>query len=186
MSFPATSDVCLNIFASCWPRLFDFPQGAHVLEVGCAEANWIDPMKAARPDLHITGIDVRTCQREKADALIVGDVLTHDFPPSRFDAVVFISSLEHIGLGAYGDPLDEDGDTKAIQRAWTWLKPGGLLYADVPYGRFEVKKGKWRVYDQRAVERRLVPDATAAVTQHLAHPDHPDAPYLALMYRKAA
>ena len=32
-----------------------------------------------------------------------------------FDSVVSFSSIEHSGLGRYGDPLDPDGDLKTMQ-----------------------------------------------------------------------
>ena len=33
---------------------------------------------------------------------------------ARYDAVVTYSSVEHAGLGRYGDPLDPDGDVAAM------------------------------------------------------------------------
>lgn len=48
------------------------------------------------------------------------------------DWVVSFSSLEHSGLGRYGDPLNPEGDTEAMQQAWCMLKPGGLMLLAVP------------------------------------------------------
>lgn len=133
-----------------------FPPNARVLEIGCAEGDWQTPMLAVRPDLQITGIDWRDCTRP--GTVIRGDVLTHDFPPASFDAVVGVSSIEHMGLGHYeSDPLDPDGDTHAMERAVRWLKPGGLVYADVPYGTTYCVEGtSHRVYDGVALRTRLM------------------------------
>ncbi|GFK94938.1 hypothetical protein NNJEOMEG_02786 [Fundidesulfovibrio magnetotacticus] len=49
-----------------------------------------------------------------------------------FDHAVSISSFEHDGLGAYGDPLDPDGDLKAMRAMKTLLRPGGLVFFNVP------------------------------------------------------
>lgn len=49
-----------------------------------------------------------------------------------FDAVVHHSSLEHSGLGRYGDALNPWGDLLAMARAWCVTKPGGWLYAGLP------------------------------------------------------
>lgn len=45
----------------------------------------------------------------------------------KFDAVVTYSSVEHSGLGRFGDALNPWGDMQAIARAWCITKPGGLL-----------------------------------------------------------
>jgi hypothetical protein len=49
-----------------------------------------------------------------------------------FDWAMTYSSLEHSGLGRYGDALNPDGDRLAMQQAWYMLKPGGLLIIGVP------------------------------------------------------
>ena len=43
------------------------------------------------------------------------------------DWIVSYSSLEHSGLGRYGDALNPEGDTEALAQAWCMLKPGGVL-----------------------------------------------------------
>lgn len=133
-----------------------FPPGARVLEIGCAEGDWQTPMLAVRPDLQITGIDWRWCSRP--GEVIQGNVLTHHFPKASFDAVVGVSSIEHVGLGHYDkDPLDEDGDQHCMNRVVRWLKPGGWVYADVPYGlTYGVCGTSHRVYDEAALRARLV------------------------------
>jgi hypothetical protein len=50
----------------------------------------------------------------------------------RFDWALTYSSLEHSGLGRYGDALNPDGDRLAVQQAWCMLKPGGFLVIGVP------------------------------------------------------
>ncbi|CAG2219486.1 unnamed protein product [Mytilus edulis] len=50
-----------------------------------------------------------------------------------FDAVVTFSSIEHSGLGRYGDGLNPWGDIIAIARGWCVTKKGGSLTIGVPY-----------------------------------------------------
>ena len=53
----------------------------------------------------------------------------------RFDAIWSISSFEHDGLGRYGDPIDPDGDLRAMKSTLDLLDPArGLLYLSVPVG----------------------------------------------------
>lgn len=49
-----------------------------------------------------------------------------------FDWAFTYSSLEHSGLGRYGDSLNPDGDRDAVQQAWCMLKPGGYLFLGLP------------------------------------------------------
>ncbi|XP_052067395.1 uncharacterized protein LOC127706764 [Mytilus californianus] len=50
-----------------------------------------------------------------------------------FDGIVTFSSIEHSGLGRYGDALNPWGDIIAIARAWCVTKPGGSLTIGVQY-----------------------------------------------------
>ena len=147
-------DDCCKFFTACLHEArWTIPRGGTVLEVGCAEFDWMAEMARQCPDIQVTGIDWR-----KTKHGIQGDVLTYDFPPESFDAVVSISALEHIGLGHYNkDPADSDGDTKALARIWSWLKPGGVLSFDVPYNpeRYQVVGTSHREYDDAAIIERL-------------------------------
>ena len=58
--------------------------------------------------------------------------LNGDLPP--FDIFISYSSLEHGGLGRYGDNLNPWGDLIAMARAWCLLKPGSLALIGVPTG----------------------------------------------------
>lgn len=156
--FRPGSDGCIQLFAFASARFArQIPHGGRVLEIGCAEADWLTPMKAARPDLHLTGIDVRKAKRAGADEIVLGDALTHEFPEASFDAIVFVSALEHVGLGHYGDPVSPDGDTEVMRRCRRWIKPTGWVYADVPYlpDEYTVCGTSHRIYDDAAIAERL-------------------------------
>jgi SAM-dependent methyltransferase len=65
-----------------------------------------------------------------------------------FDAIVSISTIEHLGLGYYGDKSIQDGDRKAVEYLWKNLREGGRLIASVPAGKPIINRG-YRVYDQK-------------------------------------
>lgn len=166
-------DRCLTIFGGAYASgALVFPPHAHVLEIGCAEADWMTPMLAERPDVQITGIDWRT-KEDRPGTVIQGDVLTYDFPAASFDVIVGISSLEHIGLGHYdADPLDPDGDTHCFQRMHRWLKPDGWIYFDVPFGdHFYLDGTSCRVYDWPALASRLLPGFAFQRAWYATHED---------------
>ncbi len=50
----------------------------------------------------------------------------------QFDVLISYSSLEHSGLGRYGDNLNPWGDVIAMARGWCLLKPGGRALIGVP------------------------------------------------------
>ncbi|MGD9921565.1 MAG: DUF268 domain-containing protein [Pseudorhodoplanes sp.] len=58
--------------------------------------------------------------------------------------------LEHIGLGRYGDPLDPDGDLKAIAELVRVVAPGGDLLVVTPVGKPRIQYNAHRVYDHEA------------------------------------
>jgi hypothetical protein len=50
-----------------------------------------------------------------------------------FDVILTYSSVEHSGLGRYGDALNPYGDLQAIARAWCVAKPNAPMLIGVPY-----------------------------------------------------
>lgn len=76
--------------------------------------------------------------------------------------------IEHVGLGRYGDPIDSDGDVKALRELQRVLAPGGNLLVVVPVGRPRIMFNAHRVYgysdlielldELTLVEFSLIPD----------------------------
>ena len=67
----------------------------------------------------------------------------------KFDVCISVSSIEHSGLGRYGDIVDPDGDIKAMDDIKSLLKPGGLLFLSVPVGEDRVMWNAHRVYGKK-------------------------------------
>lgn len=55
-------------------------------------------------------------------------------PPPLFDTVIAISSLDHDGLGRYGDPLNPNGDLESMTKISQMVKPGGYMFITMPIG----------------------------------------------------
>jgi len=67
--------------------------------------------------------------------------------PIKFDVAISISSFEHDGLGRYGDPIDPDGDLKAMQNVReNILKDNGFLFLSVPIGGDKIVWNAHRIY----------------------------------------
>ena len=77
-------------------------------------------------------------------------------------------TVEHIGLGRYGDAIDAEGDLKAINELKRIVQPGGDLLFVTPVGRSRIEYNAHRIfsYEQvvdyfaplRLMEFSLVPD----------------------------
>ena len=55
-------------------------------------------------------------------------------------------TVEHIGLGRYGDPIDSSGDITAINELKRVLAPGGSLLFVVPVGQPKIEYNAHRIY----------------------------------------
>jgi SAM-dependent methyltransferase len=160
----------------------DLPLGASVLELGCCETDWHKWMRQADPRLDLVGVDVNECPGysgafEREDAADWWPVCA-DGNVEQFDAVVLLGSLEHFGLGYYGDPSNETADAQAVSGAAHYLKPGGFLYYDVPWTPAEyyiTANRHFRVYDDAALAERITPAGLTLERQAWAvgNPDPP-------------
>jgi len=73
-------------------------------------------------------------------------VSEYDKNPIKFDVGISISSFEHDGLGRYGDPIDPEGDLKAMNKMKTIIKKNGLLFLSVPTGKDLLVWNAHRIY----------------------------------------
>lgn len=62
------------------------------------------------------------------------DLLKLPFKDGEVKSLSCMHALEHVGLGRYGDPIDPDGDLKAMKELKRVLTPGGSLLVVVPIG----------------------------------------------------
>jgi SAM-dependent methyltransferase len=78
---------------------------------------------------------------------VTGPIEQWEGPERPLDAVICLSALEHVGLGAYDEsPTAGDLDREVLQRFAQWLRPGGEIAFTAPYGLWEVNELQ-RVYD---------------------------------------
>lgn len=65
------------------------------------------------------------------------------------DFVFSFSSLEHDGLGRYGDPLNAFGDFESLAKIHCMLKPNGILFLGLPLSYDEIQYNAHRLYGYR-------------------------------------
>ncbi|VDK49772.1 unnamed protein product [Cylicostephanus goldi] len=64
----------------------------------------------------------------------------------KFDFAISFSSIEHSGLGRYGDNIDPNGDLREVTKIWCLLRKGGLFFLGVPRGEDALKYNRHRYY----------------------------------------
>jgi glycosyltransferase involved in cell wall biosynthesis len=79
------------------------------------------------------------------------DLTDLQFEDGSIESLSCMHVVEHIGLGRYGDPVDPNGDLKAMRELQRVLSPGGNLLFVVPVGQPQVEFNAHRVYSYRQI-----------------------------------
>ena len=67
------------------------------------------------------------------------------------DSLSCLHTIEHFGLGRYGDPVDPDGHLKGLEQLKRMVRPGGRLVLSTPVGRERVEFNAHRVFSPATV-----------------------------------
>ena len=128
--------------------------GARVLDVGCAESSVA--FSLASLGCVVTALDPRGYPLAHPGVRVVEATLAgweRGAGEALFDAVVFLSSVEHFGLGAYaGSGSAAGADREAVVLARGLVRDGGALVLTVPFGVAAVD-GLQRTYGLDELER---------------------------------
>jgi SAM-dependent methyltransferase len=80
------------------------------------------------------------------------DIRKTGFPSNFFDAVIAVSTIEHVGIF----DGDEEGDKRAVAEIQRILKPNGIFVATVPFAKEHAKiQMQQRIYDKASLEDLL-------------------------------
>lgn len=75
-----------------------------------------------------------------------GDLLNLPFKFGEVKSLSCMHTIEHIGLGRYGDSIDPEGDKKAMRELARVIAPGGSLLFVVPVGKPKIIFNAHRIY----------------------------------------
>lgn len=105
-----------------------------------------------------------------------GDLLRLSFADNSIASLSCMHTVEHVGLGRYGDPIDPDGDLKAIKELKRVLAHEGSLLFVVPIGKPRVQFNAHRIYSYEMIkeyfsdlelrEFSLIPEKSGAMIVH--------------------
>lgn len=74
------------------------------------------------------------------------DLNSLPFETNSISSLSCMHTVEHIGLGRYGDVLDPEGDLKAIKELKRVIKPGGDMLFVTPVGHPKLMFNAHRIY----------------------------------------
>ena len=113
---------------------------------------------AVRRGLHMLATDriAAPWSFEHPDFMFVqGDAFALGLAPRSLDLIINCSTVEHLGLGRYGDPLDTDADLDGMQRLRDLLSPSGVMLLTIPVGVDTVMPKLHRIYGRQRLPRLL-------------------------------
>lgn len=115
-------------------------------DIGSRLDGLIAHLLAAQID--VTMIDIREFPGEIEGLYAIVDDATslHQIPDESINSMSALCSLEHFGLGRYGDPIDPEACFKCFENIQRKLERGGRLYISVPIGRERVEFNAHRVF----------------------------------------
>ena len=123
-------------------------KGADVLVIG-SENPWVEACVLQAGAAHVTTLEYGriVSTHSQVSAMTPGE-MRRRFRElmGTYDAVVTFSSVEHSGLGRYGDALNPYGDKQAMARAWCLAKPGARLLVGVMSGGDHIEFNAHRIY----------------------------------------
>jgi len=102
------------------------------------------------------------------------DLCKLELADNSFASVSCMHTVEHIGLGRYGDAIDPQGDIKAVNELKRITKPGGDILFVTPVGTQRIEFNAHRIYGYdlvldmftgcELIEFALVPDTGGLIT----------------------
>ena len=125
------------------------PSSGHILDIGCMNSHLA--LQLACMGYKITALDVRTYPFRHPNLKICKeDISCAKLEEASYDCAICISTVEHVGLGHYGDARGIS-DRSFIDALARFVKPNGSIFITVPFGlRFE---SHWyRVYNSETLE----------------------------------
>jgi hypothetical protein len=121
-------------------RYANLLRGQHAFVIG-SETPWVEAMLLAIGCSHVTTIEYGTIVSQHPNvstmtpAQVTERFLASNGTEPRFDVAVTYSSLEHSGLGRYGDTLNPWGDIQAVAKAWCITRSSGHMFLGLPASR---------------------------------------------------
>lgn len=129
------------------------PPGCRILDVGCSES--LISFELASAGFKIVGVDIRDYPLHHPNLQFLrADICNTGLQACSFDAAIALSTVEHIGLGFYGDTYAESALDSAMNAILELLRPDAPMLLTVPFGRTALTP-QHRVFDSESLRLLL-------------------------------
>ena len=102
-----------------------------ILDFGCSRS-WLS-LSLSSLGHSVYGIDLRNFPFSHPN-FVFQKINILDFQERDFDYIISLSTLEHVGLGAYGEPYSQQALVEVVKKVHLLLKTGGTLLLTLPIG----------------------------------------------------
>jgi 2-polyprenyl-3-methyl-5-hydroxy-6-metoxy-1,4-benzoquinol methylase len=105
-------------------RVLEMCKGGALLDIGCSSGGFLRTLRSNNWELY--GVELSPNEASMAAEstgaqVFVGDVLDAPFAQQQFDVITALHAMEHVYR-----------PQEVIRKTWEWLKPGGVLYLQIP------------------------------------------------------
>lgn len=117
------------------------------LDFGCG-SSYLGLMVAQR-GFKVTAIDLVSVNWSYVHpnlTFLQKDIFDLNFLPSSLDLIANCSTIEHVGLGRYGNHQNSNGDIEAMNLLYGLLESGGIMLLTIPVGKDAIFFPLHRVY----------------------------------------
>ncbi len=124
-----------------------------ILDVGACESPLSLMLASMGND--VTALDLREYAFPHPNLKsVVSDITKHN-QTKKFDVIICLSTLEHIGLEVYGSKQISKGDKLAVKNMFNLLKPGGKLLLTTPLANVDKTHELWREYSIETLSKMM-------------------------------
>jgi len=133
-----------KLHLQAFEKYIDSIKGKKVAVIG-SETPWIEAILVNCGAKTVTTVEynVPICNNDLIKTISYSDFCSSS---EKYDAIVSYSSIEHSGLGRYGDSLNPRGDIETMEQIYRSLNEGGVCFVGFPVGKDYLVWNAHRIY----------------------------------------
>jgi SAM-dependent methyltransferase len=125
----------------------------NILDIGCSGSSFA--FNLAKKGYYVHAIDIWEYPfRHERLNFYFADARYLPFTDDSFDVITCVSTIEHIGTGEYGNPIDEHGDLRVMMEIFRVCKTGGRVIITTSWAeKYRYIPGLERYYDDARLNK---------------------------------